>query len=493
MLFNSPVYIFIFLPVVLAVYFSLTKCRHEFIAKIWLVLTSLFFYGYWNPYYLFLIGLSVIVNFIVGKEICASRQEAETFSKRHIRRKTLLILGIVFNLGLLGYFKYTNFFIENINWIIASNIEVANIILPLAISFFTFQQIAFLMDSYNKGVREYDFLNYCLFVTFFPQLIAGPIVHHTEMMPQFMRKKNWLINWDNIALGLFIFSIGLFKKIFIADGFAVWADQGFDSSDPIDFLYAWQASLSYTFQLYYDFSGYTDMAIGAAFMFNIRLPDNFNSPYKARNIADFWNRWHMTLSRWLRDYVYIPLGGNRISSSRTYLNILVTFLIGGLWHGASWTFIAWGAMHGIALVIYRYWQKSGLKIPGFIAWSITFLFINFTWVFFRAESFSEAMRIISSMLNINYTEMLAAISWLLNELVNYSPDTAPYHPIYEMKFMIFLLIFGLIAFFARNSNQIMNDSSGLRLPHAIWVAFTLLLAVLASIQIAPSQFLYFNF
>lgn len=271
----------------------------------------------------------MLVNFAVGSSLngtpvltggkySTSQDKSEVPLSKTISRKTILIFGIVFNLSLLGYFKYTDFFLSNFNGIFGADIPLMHIALPLAISFFTFQQIAYLVDSYRNETKEYDFLNYALFVTFFPQLIAGPIVHHKEMMPQFASTWNKVKNYKNIALGIFIFSIGLFKKVVIADTFAVWATNGFDKAEVLTFFEAWATSLSYTFQLYFDFSGYTDMAIGAALLFNIKLPINFNSPYKATNIQDFWRRWHITLSRFLRDYVYIPLGGNRHGKLKNY-------------------------------------------------------------------------------------------------------------------------------------------------------------------------------
>ncbi|MDN5089969.1 MBOAT family O-acyltransferase, partial [Aliarcobacter butzleri] len=306
-----------------------------------------------------------------------------------------------FNLGLLGYFKYTDFFLDNFNGIFGTNIPLPHIILPLGISFFTFTQIAFLVDAYKQEAKEYSLINYMLFVTYFPHLLAGPILHHKEMMPQFASKYNWVKNYRNIALGLFIFSIGLFKKVVIADTFAIWANAGFDTATTLNLIEAWATSLSYTFQLYFDFSGYTDMAIGISLMFNIKLPINFNSPYKALSIQDFWRRWHMTLSRFLRDYLYIPLGGNRKGNIRTYVNLITTFLLGGLWHGAGWTFIIWGLLHGIALAIHRLWQSLGFRMNKILAWFITFNFINITWIFFRAKDFESAMKVLGSMFSFD--------------------------------------------------------------------------------------------
>ena len=339
MLFNSFEFIFIFLPIVFFGYFSLCSWRLTVASKLWLVSGSLFFYGWWNPLYLPLILTSALVNYAVGRRLSGPAPEWVT-------QRTLLIIGIAFNLSLLGYFKYTDFLIGNVNALFSTGVPLTRIALPLAISFFTFQQIAYLVDSYRYEAREYDLLNYLLFVTFFPQLIAGPIVHHREMMPQFASRRHMVKRYRNIASGLFIFGIGLFKKVVLADTFAEWANPGFDTLPALSLVDAWATSLSFSFQLYFDFSGYTDMAIGGALLFNIRLPVNFDSPYKAVSIQDFWRRWHVTLSRFLREYVYVPLGGNRAGGFRTNVNLSAVFLLGGLWHGASWMFIIWGALHG---------------------------------------------------------------------------------------------------------------------------------------------------
>ena len=319
MLFNSIEFILFFLPLTFVVYFFLLKKRLIIGAKGFLVTASLFFYSWWNIDYLPLLLLSVLFNFIIGSSLNNQGHAGL------LRRKYILIFGIIINLSLLAYFKYTNFLIDNMNYVFETSFINVSILLPLAISFFTFQQIAYLVDSYKGKTREYDLLNYTLFVTFFPQLIAGPIVHHKEMMPQFLNKNNYCKNHRNIAIGLFIFSMGMFKKVIIADNFSLWATAGFTTTEQLGLFEAWATSLSYTFQLYFDFSAYTDMAIGAALLFNIKLPINFNSPYKALNIQDFWRRWHITLSRFLREYIYIPLGGNRNGDFSTYNNIAITF------------------------------------------------------------------------------------------------------------------------------------------------------------------------
>jgi len=318
-------------------------------------------------------------------------------TKEH--NKPLLYIGLAFNVGLLAYFKYADFFIENVNLALSTQLPLLNLALPLAISFFTLQQIAFLVDSYGGLVKEKDFTDYTLFVVFFPQLIAGPIVHHKEMMPQFATLRGKIINYKNIATGLFIFSIGLFKKVVIADTFAQWASAGFSASEKLNMLEAWVTSLSYTFQLYFDFSGYTDMAIGIALLFNIVLPQNFNSPYKSISIIEFWSRWHMTLTRFLTTYIYNPLvkSFGKFSFHKAMFATFVTMFIAGIWHGAAWTFVIFGAVHGTALVINHYYKSKKYKMNNILAWFLTFNFLNLSFVIFRAESMTDAFNIFRGM------------------------------------------------------------------------------------------------
>ncbi len=407
MLFNSYEYIFLFLPVVFTIYFALNRLQSNRAALAWLVVASLFFYSWWNPIYLPLILISITVNYLVGSSLA---------NNRHItwfNRRWLLIIGIFFNLALLGYYKYADFLISNVNAISSSHISLLKLVLPLGISFFTFTQIAYLADAYRGEAREYRFVNYALFVTFFPHLLAGPILHHREMMPQFEDETKRRPNYENMARGLFLFSLGLFKKVVIADAFAVWANTGFDQVTSLSLLEAWITSLSYTFQLYFDFSAYTDMAIASALFFNIVLPINFNSPYKSLSIQEFWRRWHMTLGRFFRDYIYIPLGGNRRGQARTYGNLLVTFGLVGLWHGAGWTFVFWGFLHGVALVINRWWRTFNIKMPKVLAWLITFNFVNLAWVFFRARSWTDALKVVRGMLGLSGVVLPAKLQpWL---------------------------------------------------------------------------------
>jgi alginate O-acetyltransferase complex protein AlgI len=393
MLFNSLEYIILFLPITLVVYFFLNKRKLTTASTAWLVFASLFFYSWWNVKYLALIVGSILVNFGIGTALWrTARSGSEEQTRRYI-----LTLGIVVNVLLLSYYKYTDFFITNINALTGLQIALQRVVLPLGISFFTFTQIAYLVDTYKNSAREYDFLNYALFVTFFPHLLAGPIIHHREMMPQFANLRNKVFSYRNMSQALFLFFIGLFKKVIIADALASVANAGFDSAAGLTFRDAWVTSISYTMQIYYDFSAYTDMALAASLMFNIRLPINFNSPYKALDITDFWRRWHMTLSRFLRDYVYIPLGGNRKGSTRTYLNLMATFLVGGLWHGAGWTFVFWGFLHGAATVVHRFWQRLGFSLPRIAAWFLTFNFVNVAWVFFRAKTWGDASQVLAAM------------------------------------------------------------------------------------------------
>ncbi len=479
MLFNSYEFIFAFLPIVFWGYFFLNAKGYYTGSKLFLVFASLFFYGWWNPAYLPLILGSMGFNYLIGSRI--HKYELG-------KRKMLLTIGVIGNLALLGYYKYADFMIENFNMLTGAHLDLLHLMLPLAISFFTFQQIAYLVDSYRGETKEYNFLNYALFVTFFPQLIAGPIVHHKEMMPQFMDPRNGTFRYKNIALGLSVFAIGLFKKVVIADTFAVWATAGFDGGQTLTTLDAWMTSLSYTFQLYYDFSGYTDMAIGAALLFNIKLPINFNSPYKALDIQDFWRRWHITLSRFLRDYIYIPLGGNRKGRARTYANLLITFLLGGIWHGAGWTFIFWGLLHGVALVVHRFWRELGHSMPKLLAWFITFNFVNFAWVFFRAKSFDDALRVLKGMAGLNGTVWPA---WLQNKLSFLHHFNLQFGSCCMDKMMIVMVIaFLFVSVWANNSNEIAQKIKPNRF-YAIALGGVFAFSILFLTRV--SEFLYFNF
>jgi len=389
MLFNSYHFILAFLPITAAVYFLLCRGAPLVWSQLWLMLASLLFYSVWNPVYLPLMLGSIGFNFAVSRGIHARLHQPPA--------KALLLLGIAGNLLLLGYFKYADFFIGNLNAALGSHIPLLHIVLPLGISFFTFTQIAFLVDTWQQRASRPSIVNYALFVSYFPHLLAGPILHHREMMPQFEDARNHRLDSENLARGAFLFAVGLAKKVILADGFAEIADTGFQQPGKWAFLDAWIVALSYTLQLYFDFSGYTDMAIGISLIFNIRLPFNFDSPYRATSIQEFWRRWHITLSRFLRAYIYVPLGGNRASRVATARNVMVTFLLGGLWHGAGWTFVIWGVLHGVAMVIQQAWRKFAVPLPVWLAWLLTFTFVNVAWVFFRAASVADAWTLLEGM------------------------------------------------------------------------------------------------
>jgi len=418
MLFNSYEFLFVFLPIVLVGFHGFCIRGHARLATGWLALASLFFYGWWDPRYLLLLGASIAMNFMIGKWLSRSHERAPGRGRRLV-----LVLGVGGNLAAIAYFKYAGFLVGTIDALAGTNFAIGPIVLPLAISFFTFQQIAYLVDTYRGVTAESDLLRYTLFVSFFPQLIAGPIVHHAEMMPQF-RARGPGIRLRELHVGLSIFAVGLAKKAVLADGIAVYATPVFaaaDQGETLTFFAAWGGALAYTFQLYFDFSGYSDMAIGAARMCGIRLPLNFHSPYKAQSIIDFWRRWHMTLSRFLRDYLYIPLGGSRRGQARRYANMMITMVLGGLWHGAGWTFVAWGALHGAYLTINQLWRvaarRAGWHAPrgrgrviGILSWALTFLAVVVGWVFFRATTFNGALAMLEGMLGWNGVSLPQAIA-----------------------------------------------------------------------------------
>ncbi|WP_317205831.1 MBOAT family O-acyltransferase [Janthinobacterium sp.] len=395
MLFNSFTFIFLFLPLSAALYFALARRSHSAAAAS-LALASLLFYGWWSVRYVPLLLASIGFNYWAGWRM---GRAAPAIKRRW------LVLAVAANLLLLAYFKYADFLIAGVNALASARWPALHVILPIGISFFTFTQIAFLVDTYQGKVKECRFLHYLLFVTYFPHLIAGPVLHHKEMMPQFARAASYRPSARNLAVGLTIFAIGLAKKVLIADNLAGHANFLFDKGATPELLLAWGGVLAYAFQLYFDFSAYSDMAIGVSRLFGIRLPLNFNSPYKATNMIEFWRRWHMSLSRFLRDYLYVPLGGSRKGTPRRYLNLMLTMLLGGLWHGAGWNFVVWGALHGAYLSLNHAWIGLAQRI-GFPrqarAWAcvsgpLTFAAVCYAWVFFRAPDFARASQIVLGM------------------------------------------------------------------------------------------------
>lgn len=395
MLFNSYVFLLAFLPVT-AIGFFLIGRRSQLGAAGWLAAASLFFYGWWDVRYLPLLLGSITFNYCIALHLRPGR---------HASAKPMLAAAISANLALLIYYKYAGFFAASFSELAGVPPIVLHIVLPIGISFFTFTQIAFLVDTYQGKVEESRFIYYLLFVTYFPHLIAGPVLHHKEMMPQFADRRIYRFSTRSAAVGATIFCIGLAKKVLIADNIAPYAAPLFDHPGAPSLLLAWSGVLAYTFQLYFDFSGYSDMAIGLSRLFGVRLPLNFDSPYKAENIAQFWRKWHMTLSRFLRDYLYIPLGGNRHGSTRRYANLMTTMVLGGMWHGAGWNFIMWGFLHGVYLAVHQLWVSvaKALRFPvdargwKWIATLITFIAVCAAWVFFRAPNMATATAILHGM------------------------------------------------------------------------------------------------
>lgn len=416
MLFNSYPFLFLFLPIALAGFFLLALWQVR-AAAVWLVMASLFFYGWWDVRFLAVLAPSVLFNYLAGRRLGALARAG-----RDRPRRWLLFAAVTANLALLGYFKYANFFVGSVTALLGGGQSPFNIVLPLGISFFTFTQIAFLVDAARGEVDEFDFVHYSLFVTYFPHLIAGPILHHREMMPQFRSPSKYIPTAENFAAAVAYLSLGLAKKCLIADSFAPDASFVFQSAhhgDAIGAVTAWRGAIAYTLQLYFDFSGYCDMGMGVSRMFGMRMPFNFNSPYQAVGIIDFWRRWHMTLSRFLRDYLYFPLGGNRRGPRRRYVNLMVTMLLGGLWHGANWTFVLWGGLHGLYLIVNHSWQAMRpaaalSRVPSVIrigvSVAVTFSAVVVAWVVFRAPDAATAGRLLAAMAGANGLHPVNAVS-----------------------------------------------------------------------------------
>lgn len=501
MLFNSYEFLLAFLPACLFLYYVLAlKSRR--VAAIFLAIASLVFYTWWEPQNLPILLGSILFNYTISFPLL--RQD---LTKR--QRQALLGFAIACNLGVLFYYKYAAFASAALMGMPIPTVST----IPLGISFFTFTQIAFLVDASRRDVNNHSFINYLLFVTFFPHLIAGPILHHNQMMPQFSHAENYRLNWEKISPGLAIFIIGLAKKVLLADSLIDYIGPTFARAEA-SFIEVWCAALAYTLQIYFDFSGYSDMAIGLGLMFGIRLPLNFNSPYQSLSIIEFWRRWHITLSAFLRDYLYIPLGGNRHGASRRWLNIMITMLLGGLWHGANWTFIVWGALHGFYLVVNHMWRKfqaprrNPSKIAIILSWAITFIAVVIAWVFFRAPDVETATQMLLTMSGYNgivfpetYQSLpgfshLARLGFRFEHLLDF----------FGLSEIAVLLFIGAIAVFLPNSQTIVlgeNSSYPLiswlqrALPIRPSIPFAIILGLLLTASLiglsSKSEFLYFQF
>lgn len=479
MLFNSYRFLFLFLPIVF-VGFRLFAWRGKHKSAVgWLVFSSLFFCAHWNISLVALLSISLTVNYLLGRLL----------SDIDLGRKCVLVIGIVGNLALIGYYKYLGFFSEIIHGICGTQlVELEGIILPLGISFWTFQQISYLVDVYrDKSTCEESMLYYFAYILFFPQLIAGPIVRHNDFIWQLKRDSLLRLSYRNILIGICLFSFGLFKKVAIADVLSPKVAQIFDVDVVLTSASAWVGALAYTLQLYFDFSGYSDMAMGLALLFNLHLPRNFNSPYRATSIVDFWRRWHITLSSFLRDYLYIPLGGKY----RRYSSILWTMLLGGLWHGAGWNFIFWGGLHGVALCVNHIWRKTGRVAPKIVSWGGTMIVVTVCWVFFRANSLEQAFNIVSAMFMIDcgsgrwveWRQVLKIMALMC--ACRYLPEPISVLNFNKSKKVEFSL---------KYRNKTIFELSGMNTTISKTViALICLLWALYRMNTAPMEFLYFQF
>ncbi len=498
MLFNSYIFIFLFLPLALLGWYGLNKIKAYELAKLYIAGMSLWFYGYFNVYYLAIIVISILMNYLLsfGIKFCHTEKT----------QKLALWTGVLFNLGILFYFKYYDFFFENINAVFGTNVALRNIVLPLGISFFTFQQLSFVIDRAKGKAEHYSFINYLTFVTFFPQLIAGPIVLYKEMMPQFEDTRNRAFCAESFAEGISIFTIGLGKKVLLADVLAIPVNYGFEQNAFLDTPTTLLVVLAYTFQIYFDFSGYSDMAIGLGKMFHIDLPVNFNSPYKACSVKELWQRWHMTLSRFFIQYVYIPLGGSRKGKLHTIWNTFLVFFLSGLWHGANWTYIAWGSMQGLLVI----WDNLGIigvngakekisakiHIPRRLGWIFTFGFFNLSLIFFGSKDMASALQMFQNIKmwkNTGYLPKLCAKLdipefYMIKQAINMvRPEFLS--TAYVLLFLFLLLISAFII--SRKNTLQMVAANPYRKTLCIWVIIIFVWSVISFSQV--STFIYFNF
>ena len=491
MLFNSYIFVLLFFPVVLIGYFGFNHFSKYTAAKVFLILASLVFYGYFNWWYLLIIVLSVVLNHTFSR-IMLREQTGEGV------RKLAFAAALTVNIGSLFFFKYFDFFIGNVNALFKTDWPLLHILLPLGISFFTFQQLSYVIDSYARDAKiaAYRFFDYALFVTYFPQLIAGPIVTHDEMVPQFADPGKKRFNAENFSAGLYGFALGMGKKVIVADTFGLLVGTGFDKLSALGPVNAFLVMLAYTFQIYFDFSGYCDMATGIGKMMNIDITVNFNSPYKAINISDFWKRWHITLTRFFTKYVYIPLGGNRRGAARTYVNIILVFLVSGIWHGANWTFIVWGLLHGIAQVLTRalekktkiYSERKSKPIAA-VSWAVTFAFVNLTWVIFRADSLAQARDFYLQF--FNFSDYMSGTRLLQSMISDGFALVGTVIPASDVLLPAALFVFALTAsVFMRNTNEKMAVFKP-DLRKSVCTALTLFWCIMSFTGV--TTFLYWNF
>ncbi len=487
MLFNSHLFILVFLPLCLAGWYILNQFGLHRIARVFLLGMSLWFYGFFNVRYLILITASILINWVCSLLMARSHNKKPAF-----------LTGIMINIAILGYFKYFDFFVENINSVFHTGFALKHLLLPLGISFFTLQQISFIIDRYKESTPHYPLLTYSTYVTFFPQLVAGPIVLHSELIPQLLDKQKLRFNFQSFRDGIALFILGLAKKVLIADFFALTVNYGFDMIRYLDSPSAWVVAPCYTFEIYFDFSGYSDMAVGLARMFNIDIPGNFDSPYKASDITQFWRRWHITLTRFLTKYIYIPLGGIRKCALRKAVNILVVFLISGLWHGASWTFVIWGLLHGLAMILHdRFFYRIKKKN---VSGLLTFLFLIVTWAIFRSENIETMSMMLSAMFVPKYSGFLIDIGSTMSLVPLFQAALEKvlhidYTLLYRIYTVILMCSFLLAGFILRRKNSTEIIEYERKIGYSLLFSLTLgiLLAWCLVSMTGLSTFLYFNF
>jgi D-alanyl-lipoteichoic acid acyltransferase DltB (MBOAT superfamily) len=489
MLFNSYIFIFLFFPLVLVGYYALRYWNKDNVAVAFLIAMSMWFYGYNSIHYLVILIISIVLNFLIVELMY------RTSDKGIVVKKMLFVAGLALNIGILFYFKYYDFFIENINTAFKSNFGFLSLTLPLGISFYTFQQLSYVIDSYKGECEKYSFLEYAAYVSFFPQLIAGPIVYHDEFIPQLRDKNNHRLNYENLSRGIYTFALGLAKKVLVADTFSKVVTVGYSNIDELNAVSVVVTMICYVLQLYYDFSGYCDMACGIGFMFNIELPINFNSPYKSESISELWNRWHITLNRFFIKYVFIPLGGSRKGKLRNYLNIFIVFFVSGVWHGANWTFILWGVINGLGNIFDKIFGRFFKWIPKAIRVLLTFSFFTFTCSIFRAESVTQAIEMWSRFKFLGDGKIYQPLTGVFTDMVEVKfvsklgfGNVIDSHP--ELVLLTLMLGVLIASFTMRNTQEKAADGHyNLR---RIAVTVTLVLWSVLSLS-SVSEFLYFNF
>lgn len=489
MLFNSYIFLFLFLPLALAGYYGFCYVKQNKLALLFVTAMSMWFCGYSSMECLTVLLISILVNFLLT--------EFMSQIKGRLSRKGILAAGLLWNIGVLFYFKYYNFFIENINAVFHTDITLLRLVLPLGISFYTFQQLSYIIDYYRGDCEKYSLLEYAAYVTFFPKLIQGPIAYHSELIPAFRSEENRRLKYDNLSKGIYAFALGLAKKVLIADTFSKVVTLGYDNIRDLNSPSALLVMVCYSLQLYFDFSGYCDMAYGVGLFFNVELPINFNSPYKADSIRDFWDRWHMTLTRFFTKYVYIPLGGSRKGSLRTYLNVLIVFLVSGLWHGANWTFVLWGAMHGICSVLerFRLSKKIAAKVPKAVRVVVTFCLVTFAWSLFRADSITQAKELWYQLFHAGGGALYVPITEAFNDIVEVKllyrlglgslVGSYPGFPV-----ALFTLVVTLACFFCKNTQEKVGNMSCTNRRILVIVGF-MIWSILSLSEV--SEFLYVNF